>query len=40
MRSGHPFSEQEATMMGSKARIFAPQTSFTLDDLVPQDHFY
>jgi transposase len=27
-------------MMGSKARIFAPQRSFTLDDLVPQDHFY
>lgn len=27
-------------MMGSKARIFAPQTSITLDDLVPQDHFY
>lgn len=27
-------------MMGVKARIFAPQQSVTLDDLVPQLHFY
>lgn len=27
-------------MMGVKARIFAPQQSVTLDDLVPQGHFY
>jgi transposase len=27
-------------MMGVKARIFAPQKSVTLDELVPSDHFY
>lgn len=27
-------------MMGVKARIFAPQKSVTLDDLVPRNHFY
>ncbi|NTU82203.1 MAG: transposase [Chloroflexales bacterium] len=27
-------------MMGFKARIFAPQPNVTLNDLVPQDHFY
>jgi transposase len=27
-------------MMGVKARIFAPQKSVTLDDLVPPGHFY
>lgn len=26
--------------MGSKARLFAPQRSITIDDLGPQDHFY
>ena len=27
-------------MMGTKARIFAPITNGSLEDLVPQDHFY
>ena len=27
-------------MLGTKARIFAPIANVTLDDLVPQDHFY
>jgi transposase len=40
MRGGRPFSEQEAAMMGNKARLFAPQRSVTLNDLVPPDHFY
>ena len=28
------------TMMDTKSRIFAPQINVSLDDLVPQDHFY
>jgi transposase len=27
-------------MMGSKARVFAPVEHLTLEELVPQDHFY
>ena len=27
-------------MMGAKARIFPPITAVSLEDLVPQDHFY
>ena len=27
-------------MMGSKARVFTPITAFSLDKLVPADHFY
>ena len=27
-------------MMGAKARIFAPISAMSLEDLVPQDHFY
>jgi hypothetical protein len=27
-------------MMGSKARVFAPVERLTLEELVPQDHFY
>ena len=27
-------------MMGTKARIFAPVTNLSLEDLVPKDHFY
>jgi transposase len=27
-------------MMGSKARRFGPMTNVSLEDLVPQDHFY
>ncbi|GHO58457.1 transposase [Ktedonobacter robiniae] len=27
-------------MMGTKVRTFAPQIKMSLDDLVPQDHFY
>ena len=27
-------------MMGSKARVFAPVEHLSLEELVPQDHFY
>ena len=27
-------------MIGTKARIFAPIANLSLEDLVPQDHFY
>jgi hypothetical protein len=27
-------------MMGTKARFFAPLIQVSLDELVPQDHFY
>lgn len=28
------------TMMGTKERYFAPLINVSLDELVPQDHFY
>jgi hypothetical protein len=34
MREGGP------TVMGTKARVFAPMSAISLDKLVPADHFY
>src|SRR5260221_13143502 len=41
--SEQPFShpgEEETTMMGLKERAFAPLVAVSLEELVPQDHFY
>ena len=39
--AGVPFKPPEqAAMMGTKMRVFAPLPPVSLDDLIPPDHFY